>query len=196
VTESNNGFGVPVSGSIVRIDRDGKVVNLGVPQPGPNSMDMPVVSDRYTGGTFSADGNFVVVTDNSATSHTGTNIPFGERGLILEIDVSVNPPQVVFNRVHGRDTGDVVAHPNGNFYSHTSSAGLITIDSQTGAVAAVGGDVNSRLSSLMADNWGQLYGHTEATGELIAIDVATGNGTLVSPLAGGATTDGASCAYG
>jgi len=196
VTESNNGFGVPASGSIVRIDSDGKVVNLGVPQPGPNSMDMPVVSDRYTGGTFSADGNYVVVTDNSTSSHTGTNIPFGERGLILEIDVSASPPRVLYNRVHSRDVGDIAAHPDGNFYSHTSSAGLITIDSQTGAVATVGGDINTRLSSLMADNWGQLYGHTESTGELIAIDVATGSGTLVSPLAGGATTDGASCAYG
>ena len=196
VTESNNGFGVPVSGSVVRIDRDGKVVNLGVPQTGPNSLSMPVVSDRFTGGTFSADGNYVVVTDNSTTAFSGANIPSGERGLILEIDVSVSPPQVLFNRVHGRDAGDIVAHPNGNLYSHTGSEGLITIDSRTGAVNTVGGNVSTPVSSLMADNWGQVYAHTESTGELLAIDVANGNGTLVSPLAGGATTDGASCAYG
>ena len=196
VTESNNGLGVPASGSVVRIDSDGKVVNLGVPQPGPNSLAMPVVSDRFSGGTFSADGNYVVVTDNSSTSYTGENIPIGERGLILEIDVSVNPPQVVYNRVHGRDAGDIVAHPNGNFYSHTVAEGLITIDPLSGVVSSVGGNVSTRLSSLMADNWGQLYGHTESTGELLAIDAATGDGTLASPLAGGPSTDGASCAYG
>ncbi len=196
VTDSNSAPGVPVSGSIVRIDAEGKVVNLGVPERGPNTMTMPVISDRFVGGTFSADGNYVVVTDGSATSNTGANIPLGERALILEIDVSVTPPQVLYNRQHGRNVGDIVAHPDGLLYSHSSSEGLITIDSQTGAVSVIGGNVATGISSLMADNWGQLYAHTESSGELIAIDESTGTGTVLSPLAGGITADGASCAYG
>lgn len=196
VTSSNGATGVPTPGSLVRIDAEGKVVNLGIPERGPNTMEMPVVSDRFVGGTFNADGNYVVVTDSSATANSGAGIPAGERSLILEIDVSVSPPQVLYNRQHGRDVGDIVAHPDGALYSHTSSEGLITINSQTGAVSVIGGNVASGLSSLMADNWGQLYAHTENTGELLTIDAATGNGTVLSPLAGGSNTDGASCAYG
>ena len=48
----------------------------------------------------------------------------------------------------------------------------------------------------MADNWGQLFAHTESTGELLLIDPANGNGTAISNLPGGASADGASCAYG
>ena len=196
VTESSNAAGVPVVGSILRIDADGSIVNLGVPEQGPNLMSMPVISDRFVGGTFTRDGNYIVVTDAASTSNTGQNIPASERSLVLEIDVSVNPPQVLFNRSHGRDPGDIVAHPDGNLYSHTLAEGLIQIDSQTGAVTGIGGNVSTRLSSLMADSRGQIYAHTETSGELIRIDVATGNGTVVSPLAGGITADGASCAFG
>ncbi len=196
VTASNNGLGVPEIGSVVRIDADGKVVDLGVPERGPNTMTMPVVSDQFVGGTFTASGNYVVVTDTSATASSGTTIPVGERGLVLEIDVSTNPPQVLFNRVHGRDVGDIVAHPNGSLLSHTAAEGLIAIDSQTGAVTSIGGNVSARISSLMADNWGQLYAHTENTNELFKIDASTGVGTLLSTLPGAVSADGASCAYG
>lgn len=196
VNESSGANGVPAVGSLVRIDAEGKLVNLGVPVQGPNTMAMPVVSDRFVGGTFNADGQYIVVTDNSISSNTGASIPVTERALILEIDVSVNPPQVLYNRPHGRNVGDIVAHPDGRLYSHTTGEGLLTIDSQTGAVSVIGGDVATPISSLMADNWGQIYAHTESTGELISIDAATGAGTPLSPLAGTATSDGASCAYG
>ena len=196
VTQSSNAPGVPVVGSVLRIDADGGVVNLGLPETGPNLMSMPVISDRFVGGTFTRDGNYIVVTDAGSTSNTGQNIPVSERSLILEIDVSVNPPQVLFNRSHGRDPGDIVAHADGNLYSHTAAEGLIQINSHTGGVNVIGGNVSTRLSSLMADSLGQVYAHTESTGQLLRIDVATGNGTVVSPLAGGVTADGASCAFG
>lgn len=196
VTESNSALGVPATGSIVRIDSDGKVVDLGVPQTGPNTMGMPVVSDRFVGGTFTADGTYIVVTDASPVAYSGANIPVGERGLILEIDVSVNPPQVLYNRPHGQDVGDIVAHPNGNLYSHTAGAGLITIDNQTGSVTNIGGNIADRVSGLTSDNWGTVYAHTENTAQLYQVDVNTGIGTNVSVLPGGATTDGASCSNG
>ncbi len=196
VNQSGTTPGAPATGSIVRIDADGKVVNLGVPEPGPGGIAMPIVSDQFVGATFSADGRYFVVTDSSAVSSTGQNIPVGERSLILEIDVSVNPPQVLRNRSHSRNIGDIVAHPDGRLYSHTSAEGLITIDGETGNVTVIGGNVSQPLSSLMADNWGQLYGHTESTGALIRIDALTGDGTVLSQLVGGITTDGASCAYG
>ncbi len=196
VNESTNAAGVPATGSVVRIDAEGKVVNLGIPEQGPNTMTMPTISDRFVGGTFDADGNYIVVTDNTTVSGTGQSIPAGERGLVLEIDVSVNPPQVLYSSQHGRDIGDIVAHPDGSLYSHTSGEGLIQIDSQTGSVNTIGGNVTDNFSSLMSDNWGKLYGHTESTGELMTLNAATGDGSLLGALAGGASADGASCDYG
>ena len=196
VTESDQALGDPVVGSVVRIDSDGAVANLGVPETGPNAMGMPVVSDQFVGGTFNAAGDYIVVTDNSTVSNAGVAIPAGERGLVLQIDVSVSPPQVLVNRSHGRNVGDIVAHPDGLLYSHTPAEGLITIDSQSGAVNVLGGSVTNSISSLMADNWGQLFAHTESTDELLLVDPANGNGTAISNLPGGASADGASCAYG
>lgn len=196
VTESDGGLGDPVTGSVLRIDNDGKVVNLGYPEAGPNTMKMPVVSDRFVGGTMTTEGKFVVVTDNSATSNTGASIPAGERGLILEIDVTQNTPQVLFNWRHGRNVGDIAGHADGRLLSHTSTEGLISIDSETGNVVTIGGNVNVDISSLMANSLGQLYAHTQSTGELLMIDPDTGNGSVLNPLNGGATSDGAACAYG
>jgi len=196
VTDSNNGPGVPATGSVVRIDSDGKVVDLGVPQTGPNTMGMPVVSDRFVGGTFTANGTYVVVTDANPVSNAGANIPVGERGLILEIDVGVNPPQVLYSRPHGQDVGDIVFHPDGNLYSHTTGTGLISIDSQTGNVTNIGGNIADRVSGLTSDSWGTVYAHTESSGQLYQVDVNSGAGSIVSALPGGASTDGASCSYG
>lgn len=195
VNQSNGINGNPWVGSILRIDSEGKVVNLGVPVGGPNTMDMPVISDSYVGGTIGKNGRYVVVTDLSATSSTGANIPAVERGLVLDIDLSSSPPQVLFNRRHGRDVGDIVAHPGGNFYSYNSVEGLIAIEPANGFVSIVGGDITDDVNGLMADAWGDIYARTD-TGNLLRVDVATGDGTLVSPLATSALADAASCAFG
>lgn len=195
VSDNDGSATAPVPGSIVRIDQDGKVVNLGRPEPGPNSMEMPLISDRFVGGTYTADGAYIVVTDNSATTHIGETIPAHERGLILEIDVSTNPPQLLFNRQHGRDVGDVVSHPNGTLYSHAATEGLIEIDSKTGAVVVIGGNVTSVLAGMTADKWGNVYGHT-ATDEYLQLDISNGNGALINSLVGSFALDSASCAYG
>jgi uncharacterized repeat protein (TIGR01451 family) len=195
VDSSNNGAGVPRVGSILRIDQNGTIANLGVPERGPNTMDMPVVSDRFTGGTIGENGRYVVVTDLSSSSGTGASIPLVERGLILEIDLSTSPPQVLYNRRHGRDIGDLVAHPDGSFYSYNPVEGLITIDPASGSVGIVGGNLSDEVSGLSADAWGDVFAHTE-TGNLYSVDVATGGAILISVLAGAPSTDSASCPFG
>ncbi len=195
IVNESNGGGSPEPGSILRIDETGDVVNMGVPVGGPNTMDMPVVSDRYVGGTIGENGRYVVVTDLSATTSTGTSIPVVERGLILDIDLSSSPPEVIYNRRHGRDVGDIVAHPDGNYYSHNSVEGLITIEPANGFVGIVGGDVSDSVTGLTADAWGRVYAHTDS-GNLHSIDVLTGAGTLLSTLTGSALSDAASCGFG
>lgn len=195
VNQSDGANGNPFVGSILRIDRDGVVVNLGVPETGPNTMGMPVVTDRYAGGTIGEDGRYVVVTDLSAVSNAGAAVPIVERGLILDIDISTGPPQVLFNRRHGRDIGDIVAHPDGTYYSYNAVEGLIAIDTTSGAVSITGGNLTDSVTALMADAWGTIYAHT-VTGNFFSVDVTTGNATLLSTLAVGADADGASCAFG
>ncbi len=196
IVDSTDGAGGnPLSGSILRIDSNGQIVNLGVPERGPNTMDMPVISDRYVGGTIGENGRYVVVTDLSSTSNTGAAIPFVERGLILDIDITSSTPQVLFNRRHGRDVGDVVAHPDGLYYSHNTVEGLITIDSTNGAVATIGGGVTDVLSGLMADPWGSIYAQSDS-GSVLQLDPATGAGSIVSALTMAGTADAASCAFG
>lgn len=195
IVNESNGGGHPEVGSVLRIDQAGEVVNMGVPVGGPNTMDMPVISDRYVGGTIGENGRYVVVTDLSATTSAGASIPVVERGLILDIDLTSSPPEVLFNRRHGRDVGDIVAHPDGNYYSHNSVEGLITIEPANGFVGIIGGDVSDNVTGLMTDAWGSVYAHTD-TGNLHRIDVVTGAGTLVSALGGTASSDAASCGFG
>lgn len=195
VNETDGSPGTPVSGSILRIDASGQIYNLGVPERGPNTMSMPVVSDRYVGGTIGENGRYVVVTDLTATSHAGNSIPIVERGLIIDIDLTSSTPQVLYNRRHGRDVGDIVAHPDGLLYSHNTVEGLVTIDNISGAVNIVGGNVTDAVSGLMADAWGTIYAQT-ITGNLVSIDHASGNGTVASAVAAAATADGASCPFG
>ncbi len=195
VNQTDGSAGTPLSGSILRIDASGQIYNLGVPERGPNTMQMPVVSDRYVGGTIGEDGRYIVVTDLSATSNTGTAIPLVERGLIIDIDLTGPVPQVIYNRRHGRDVGDIVAHPDGLLYSHNTVEGLITIDNISGAVNIVGGNVTDVVSGLMADAWGTLFAQT-VSGNLLGIDAATGNSTSITALAAAATADGASCPFG
>jgi len=195
VTDSDSSPGSPLRGSVLQIDSAGEVVNLGLPERGPNTMSMPVLSDRFSGGTFTEDGRYVVVTDTGATAYSGASIPLVERGLILDIDITSSPPQVLFNRRHGRDLNDIVAHPNGSLYSHTSTEGLMTVSRTTGAVSVIGGNVAATLSSMVANAWGDIQGHG-ADGNFYTLDSSTGNGTLLSALAGLATADGASCTFG
>ncbi len=195
VDSSTSAPGVPRVGSILRIEQDGGIVNLGVPVRGPNTMEMPLYSDRFVGGTIGENGRYVVVTDLSATSGTGAAIPLIERGLIIDIDLSSSPPQVQYNRRHGRDIGDVVAHVDGNYYSYNPIEGLITLDPSSGAVGIVGGTLSENVSGLATDAWGAVYAHTEA-GNLYNVDVTNGNATLMSTLAGSSTTDSASCPFG
>ncbi|OED42425.1 hypothetical protein AB833_07250 [Chromatiales bacterium (ex Bugula neritina AB1)] len=195
VNQSDEIGGNPLSGSVLRIDSTGQIFNLGVPERGPNTMAMPVVSDRYVGGTISENGRYIVVTDLSATSNTGGSIPFVERGLILDIDLSGSTPQVLYNRRHGRDVGDIVAHPDSTYYSHNPVEGLISIDSTTGSVTTIGGGVTDSLSGLVADSWGSIYAQS-TSGKFLQIDATTGAGTVLSPLASNASADLASCAFG
>ena len=195
VTDSDGASGNPLRGSVLRIDADGTVANLGLPERGPNTMSMPVISDRFSGGAFTEDGRYVVVTDTSATAWSGDSIPLVERGLILDIDITSSPPQVLFNRRHGRDLNDIVAHPDGLLYSHTATEGLMTVDSSTGAVSVIGGNVGTSLSSMIANAWGDIQGHG-ADGNYYTLDSATGAGTVLSTLAGLPTADGAACAFG
>ncbi|MEM7258182.1 MAG: hypothetical protein AAF404_12435, partial [Pseudomonadota bacterium] len=195
VDSSSNGAGVPRVGSILRIEQNGTIANLGVPVRGPNTMDMPVVSDRFSGGTIGTNGRYVVVTDLSSTSTTGAAIPVIERGLVLDIDLSTSPPQVLYNRRHGRDIGDLVAHPDGSYYSYNSVEGLITVEPESGAVGIIGGSLTEEVSGLMADAWGAIYAQTESS-NLYHIDVSNGSPTVLSPLAGSALSDGASCPFG
>jgi len=195
IVNQSNGGGHPEVGSVLRIDQAGDVVNMGVPVGGPNTMDMPVISDRYVGGTIGENGRYVVVTDLTAATSNGAAIPVVERGLILDIDLTSSPPEVLFNRRHGRDVGDIVAHPDGNYYSHNSVEGLITIEPANGFVGIIGGDVSDNVTGLMADAWGHIYAHTD-TGNLHSIDVVTGAGTLVSALTGTISSDAASCGFG
>ncbi len=190
--ELNNNPGV---GSILRIDNSGAVTNMGVPVGGPNTMGMPVVSDRFTGATIGRNGRYIVVTDIAATSNAGNAIPVVERGLVLDIDLSSSPPVVLYNRRHGRDAGDIVAHPDSNYYAYNTVEGLVSIDPSSGAVTVVGGDITDSVSGLMADAQGIIYAHTD-TGNLYSVDVASGNGTLVSALAATSAADAASCAFG
>lgn len=195
VDSSSGGVGVPRVGSILRIEQNGNIANLGVPVRGPNTMDMPVVSDRFTGGTIGANGRYVLVTDLSTTSTSGALIPVIERGLILDIDLSTSPPQVLYNRRHGRDIGDVVAHPNGSYYSYNPIEGLITLEPSTGSVGIIGGNLTEEVSGLMANAWGDIYAQTHSS-NFYHIDVATGTTTLLSTLPGSAGSDGASCPFG
>ena len=195
VDSSTGSVGVPRVGSILRIEQDGRIVNLGVPVRGPNTMDMPIFSDRFVGGTIGENGRYIVVTDLSATSGTGAAIPVVERGLVLDIDLSSSPPQVLYNRRHGRDIGDVAAHIDGNYYAYNTVEGLITIDPASGAVGIVGGSLTEMVSGLSTDAWGALYAHTTA-GNFYQVDVANGNATLTSALAAAASTDSASCPFG
>lgn len=195
VNQSDGLNGNPWVGSILRIDSEGEIVNMGVPVGGPNTMDMPVVSDRYVGGTIGENGRYIVVTDLTATSSIGASIPVVERGLVLDIDLTSSPPEVLFNRRHGRDVGDIVAHTDGNYYSYNSVEGLISIEPANGFVSIIGGDITDGVNGLMADAWGTIYARTDA-GNLHSVDVTTGNGTLISALASSAAADAASCAFG
>lgn len=196
VTESDGGITDPIVGSILRIDKDGKVANIGVPEIGVNNLSMPLINDRFVGGTFNAQGNYVVITDNGVTAYSGASIPAEEQALVLEIDVSNFPPQVVFSSQHGRDVADIVAHPDGNLYSHVAGQGLITIDSAFGAVAVIGGSTGFTASSLMADSFGQLFAVSDTTNQILSIDSATGVATPINTLAAGPSSDGASCTFG
>ena len=195
VTDTDGASGSPLRGSILQIDSAGAVLNLGLPERGPNTMSMPVVSDRFSGGTFTEDGRYIVVTDTEATAHSGASIPVLERGLILEIDLNSAPPQVLFNRRHGRDLHDIVAHPDGSLYSHTAAEGLMTVSSTTGGVSVIGSNVSTTLSSMVANAWGDIQAHG-VDGNFYTLDSSNGNGTVLSPLAGLATADGASCTFG
>jgi uncharacterized repeat protein (TIGR01451 family) len=195
VTDTDGVSGNPLRGSILKIDSSGQVINLGVPVRGPNTMSMPVISDRFSGGTFTEDGRYVVVTDTNATSYSGASIPLVERGLILDIDVTSSRPQVLFNRRHGRDLNDIVAHPDGALYAHTAAEGLMTVSRTTGAVSVIGGNLSSTLSGLVANAWGDIQGHG-SDGNFYTLDSASGNSTLLSPLAGLISADTASCAFG
>lgn len=195
VTDTDGAAASPLRGSVLQIDSAGGVVNLGLPVRGPNTMSMPVLSDRFSGGTFTEDGRYIVVTDTGATAYSGASIPLVERGLILDIDINSSPPQVLFNRRHGRNLNDIVAHPNGSLYSHTSTEGLMTVSSTTGAVSVIGGNVSTTLTSMVANAWGEIQGHG-ADGNFYTLDSTSGVGTLLSALTGLATADGASCTFG
>jgi len=194
VTDNDGSAGSPLRGSVLQIDSAGGVINLGLPERGPNTMSMPVLSDRFSGGAFTEDGRYVVVTDTGATANSGALIPVVERGLILDIDITSSPPQVLFNRRHGRNLNDIIAHPGGELYSHTPTEGLLTVSPTTGAVSVIGGNVGTSLSSMVANAWGDIQGHG-TDGNFYTLNSANGNGVVLSTLGGLATADAASCTF-
>ena len=77
--------GAPKSGSVLRIDADGAIADLGRPVQGFQLAEMPGTTTLYTGGAFAEDGTYYVTTGAGGTA------PANERARILAIDVARLP---------------------------------------------------------------------------------------------------------
>jgi len=181
--------GGPATGSLLRIDAAGEAINLGRPVQGPQRARMPASSTFFTGGAFTADGTYLVVTDDNATA------PPDERSRILGIDVSTSPPQVVSNVPHGRAPNDIAVHPDGTVWAYAPDGALFTIDPATGTTADIGTGAATGVQAQFMDASGRL-GVRDAAGTVHTVDLATAQTTVVAAGAAGNVDDGASCAFG
>ena len=187
----DSGAGAFKSGSVVRIENSGALVDLGRPVQGPQLAEMPQTTTRYTGGAFAEDGTYYVVTDG------GTAPPANERSRILAIDVASSPPRIITNVGHGRDTNDIAVHPDGTIYGYTSDDRLVTIEPNTGSSASIGtGSAGSDVDAMSFDARGRLTLLATTSGTLYTVDLDTGATTSVATGAALADAGGASCATG
>ncbi len=182
--------GEPSSGSLLRIDAGGGVINLGRPVQGPQLAVMPTFTTRYVGGAFGPDGLYYVVTD------ADTSAPLAERSRILVLDVGTSTPQIITNFSHGRDLKDIAVHPDGTVFGYTSANQLVTIDPNTGSSAVIGsGNAGTDIAGMSFDANGVLTLTQESTGVRYTIDLITGQTQLIA--SGPALPEGdvASCPF-
>jgi uncharacterized repeat protein (TIGR01451 family) len=182
---------------VVRVAADGTEVDMGAPVGAPPDWALTYV------GTFLPDGTYLVLGDDTS----------GPRGsgtaTWAEIDVTVNPPEVVRTFSHpslaNNDIQDVALNPiDGQLYAHSISRGrIVRIDPETGAATGVGPTfaAPANAGSAFFDNFGRmwLYGSRATAGTqdtLYRVDqVGSDSPDVVAHGPAVFNSDGASCPF-
>ena len=185
--------------TIVRLTADGQEHALGPAVGAPATWELTFV------GAFLANGHYLVLGDNAPARTPRGTVP----GTWAEIDVSVQPPQVVRTFSHpsvaNNDLQDIALNPvDGELYAHSVTRDrMVRVDLDTGQATGVGPTFTSpaNAGSSFFDSFGRmwLYGSGSSTGiqnTLYRIDTV-GEDAPVAVAEGPAVTnsDGASCPF-
>lgn len=185
--------------TVVRVSADGNETVLGAAVGTPASWVLTYV------GTFLANGNYLVLGDNTGPETPRGTVP----GTWAEIDVTSDPPRVLRTFSHpsvgNNDLQDLALDPtDGLLYAHSSTRDrIVRIDPDTGAATGVGPSFTApaNAGSAFFDASGRLWlygsGDTPGTQDTLYRLDEVGSGTPVVVAEGPAVTnsDGASCPF-
>ncbi|MGB7247802.1 MAG: GEVED domain-containing protein [Phormidesmis sp.] len=191
--------------TVVRIDANGDLTSLGIPQPagGNSNNELSELNDTtpegasvntisWPSGAFLLDGTYVVA----------SNINSGAINEIYTIDLSTTPPTATRRGLLPAALADLAVNPQdttpNRVYAITENTDRLVYFDVTNPAAGItnatpqGTGVNINYGSQFYDNFGNLYFRSASNSNLYRLN-ADGVAELITAAPTGSNHDGASC---